>query len=194
MKKADLIISFKGMPFMDKAGSGGGAQLSVDTQGHNWMAPDFYIYGVGLLADRLSERYPEDKAWIMGRRKNEVERVRSEADKFREKIAQAGTRGKAVIASSMQKEVLQWMGFSVVGEYGRPEAMSARDVVQLSKVGKDRRAILVVDNLQSGPDAGKGIAEALRVPHVVLTNFPSERGYIVALAENVDAVLAATRK
>ena len=78
------------------------------------------------------------------------------------------------------------MGFRVVGEYGRPEAMSAREVVRLSEIGKDQKAIVVVDNLQSGPDAGKGIAETLGVPHVVLTNFPSEKGYLATLGENVN--------
>jgi zinc transport system substrate-binding protein len=53
---------------------------------------------------------------------------------------------------------------------------------------------MVVDNLQSGPDAGKGIAETLGAPHVVLTNFPSEKGYLATLGENVNAVLAASQK
>jgi zinc transport system substrate-binding protein len=105
-----------------------------------------------------------------------------------------GLFGKPIIVSSMQKEVLEWMGFRVVGEYGRPEAMSAKEVVRLSKIGRDQHAILVVDNLQSGPDAGKGIAETLGVPHVVLTNFPSEKGYLTTLRENVDAVVAAVMR
>jgi zinc transport system substrate-binding protein len=86
------------------------------------------------------------------------------------------------------------MGFQVVAEYGRQEGMSARDVVRLAEVGKGRKAIMVVDNLQSGPDAGKGVSETLKVPHVVLTNFPSERGYLATLEENVDALLSAVRK
>jgi zinc transport system substrate-binding protein len=91
----------------------------------------------------------------------------------------------------MQKEPLEWMGFRVIAEYGRPEAMSAREVVRLAKTGRDQHAILVVDNMQSGPDAGKGVAETLKVPHVVLTNFPSEKGYLATLRENVDSVIRA---
>ncbi len=53
---------------------------------------------------------------------------------------------------------------------------------------------MVVDNLQSGPDVGKGIAETLGVPHIVLTNFPSEKGYLATLIENVDIVLEASKK
>lgn len=193
VKKADLVVSFKGMPYMAKAGSEGGVQLFVNTEGRNWMAPDSYLRGLELLADQLSQRYPEDQARIMGRRKEAATQVKSETDALRRKISQAGAAGKAVIACSMQKEPVEWMGFSVVGEYGRPEAMSVREVARLSRIGKDHHAILVVDNLQSGPDAGKGIAETLRIPHVVLTNFPSEKGYLSTLGENVDAILAAIK-
>lgn len=194
MRKADLIVSFMGMPYMDKAGQGGGTQLLVDTHGRNWMVPDSYLHGLDFLADRLSERYPDDKDGIARRRDEAARRVRADANALKEKIKKAGMAGKAVIVSSMQKETLRWMGFSVVGEYGRPEAMSAREVVHLSRIGRDRHAVLVVDNLQSGPDAGKGIAASLGVPHVVLTNFPSEKGYLATLAENVNSVLAAVRK
>ena len=94
----------------------------------------------------------------------------------------------------MQKEPLVWMGFRVVAEYGRPESMSMREVVHLVRAGKEQSVIMVVDNLQSGPDTGKGIAETLGAPRVVLTNFPSEKGYLATLGENVNAVLAAVRK
>ena len=194
IKKAVLTVSFKGMPFMDKAGLEDGAQLLVDAEGRNWMAPDSYIYGLGLLADGLSKRFPEDKAEIMSRKENTIGRVKAAANSLIQKIKRAGIFGNPIIASSLQKEPLEWMGFRVVGEYGRPEAISTREVVRLSKIGGDQHAMVVVDNFQSGPDAGKGIAETLRVPHVVLTNFPSEKGYLATLGENVDAVVAAVMR
>jgi zinc transport system substrate-binding protein len=194
IKKAVLTVSFVGMPFMDKAGMDGGAQLLVDAGGRNWMAPDSHVYGLNALADELAKRFPDDATEIMARKEKAIRKVKTEAVELIQKIREGGAFGKPAIVSSMQKEPLEWMGFRVVGEYGRPEAMSAREVARLSETGRGRHAIMVVDNLQSGPDAGKGIAEALGVPHVVLTNFPSERGYLATLGENVGAVLAATRK
>jgi len=194
MEKANLTVSFRGMPFMDKAGLGGRAQLLVDAGGRNWMAPNSYIYGLGILADELSKRFSEDKDEILRRKEETVRKVKTGANSLIEKIKQTGLFGKPIIASSMQKEVLEWMGFRVVGEYGRPEAMSTREVVRLSKIGTDQHAIVVVDNLQSGPDAGKGISETLGVPHVVLTNFPSEKGYLATLGENIDAVVTAVMR
>jgi zinc transport system substrate-binding protein len=194
IRRADLVVSFKGMPFMDKAVPGGRAQLIVDAKNRNWMAPSSYIYGLGVLADGLSNRFPEDRDEIMRRKEESVRKVKTGASSLLEKIKRAGIFGKAIIASFMQKEPLEWMGFRVVGQYGRQEAISPRELVRLSQVGRAQQAIMVVDNLQSGPDAGKGIAETLGVPHVVLTNFPSEKGYLAALAENVSAVLAAAAK
>ncbi len=194
MKKAVLIVSFQGIPFMNKAGSDDARQLVIDPEDRNWMAPGSYVRGLELLAARLSERFPGDSAEIARRKDSAIRLVERGADRLLQKITASGLFGKPVIASSMQREPLEWMGFQVVAEYGRQEAMSARDVVRLAEVGKDRKAIMVVDNLQSGPDAGKGISETLEVPHVVLTNFPSERGYLATLEENVDALLSAVRK
>jgi zinc transport system substrate-binding protein len=191
MKKADLIVSFRGMSFMNKTGAESRAQLVVDAEKRNWMAPDSYLYGLNLLAHGLSKHFPEDKDRIMSRKNDAIREVRAGVNLLIQKIKEAGLFGKAVIASSMQKEPLEWMGFRVVGEYGRPEAMSAREVVRLSKIGRENHIKIVVDNLQSGPDVGRGIAEMLRVPHVVLTNFPSEKGYLATLGDNVNAVIKA---
>jgi len=192
-KKADLIVAFRGMSFMDKSGTEGRARLIVDAAGRNWMAPGSYIRGLGVLADGLAKHFPADRNEIMKRKNKTIRTVQDAERTLSEKIRGAGLSGRAVIASSMQKEPLSWMGFRVVGEYGRPEAMSAREFVHLVQIGRERNALLVADNLQSGPDTGKGIAETMGAPHVVLTNFPSEKGYLVTLGENVDSVLAAVR-
>jgi len=194
MKKAVLIVSFRGMSFMEKAELDDRRQLVIDPEGRNWMVPDSYVKGLTLLAEQLSKHFPEDGAEIARRKEQAILLVKKGSEALVQKVTGAGLSGKPVIASSMQKEPLEWMGFMVVAEYGRQEAMSTREVVRLADIGKDRGVIMVVDNIQSGPDAGKGIAETLRAPHVVLTNFPSERGYLATLQENVDALLSAVRK
>lgn len=194
IKTADLNVSFKGMPFMKKAGLGGKAQLLVDAGGRNWMAPGAYIQGLMLLAGELSKRFVADADEIRQRRDDTICKVRTEAGLLLEKIKGSGSFGKPLLASSMQKEPLEWMGFRVVAQYGRQESISTRELVRLLEIGQTQKAIMVVDNLQSGPEVGKGIAESLGIPHVVLTNFPSETGYLATLAGNVEAVLAALKR
>ncbi len=193
IKKAGLIIYFKGMPFMGKVSFDHSKTLLIDTEGNNWMTPDHYLYGINIIADNLTRIFPEDAHHILVKKENEIKRIRQETYTLKKKIQDAGITGKKVIASSMQKQPLEWMGFNVVADYSRPEAMTAKDVLNLIKIGKNNRVIIVVDNLQSGPDTGRGIAESLGIAHVILTNFPSEKGYVHTLNENVDKILEALR-
>ena len=191
IKKADLVIAFSGMPFVNKMGLGGRAHLFVDAGNRNWMAPDSYIYGLNRLADEISVCFPEDRNEIHQRKEAKIREVKKEASLLQQMIRRTDIAGRPVLASAMQKESLEWMGFRVAGVYGRPEAMSTKNVVSLLKIGKDQQVVAVVDNLQSGPDAGKSIAETLKKPHIVLTNFPTEQGYLATLKDNVNKVLAA---
>jgi len=188
IQKAGLVIYSRSMTFMGKPGA---RRLLIDSEGRNWMAPDSYLLGVERLAQGLAGHFPEHGQEIEHRRQAVTRLVREEAQKLKERMQKAGIEGLPVLASSMQKELLTWMGFRVAGVYGRPEALSARDAARLVKTGKAERVVAVVDNLQSGPEAGIRIAEALGRPHIVLTNYPSEEGYPAALRNNVEAVLNA---
>lgn len=95
------------------------------------------------------------------------------------------------IASVQQAPLLEWLGFRVVATYGRPEEFSARELTRLARVAVDSGVGLVVDNLQSGPEAGKPLAEVLKVPQVTLTNFPGAEGYPQTLAANAAALVRA---
>lgn len=193
VQKADLVLSFRGMPFMGKVHAGSRNGAVIDSEGQNWMAPDFYIVGLNRMADELALRFPADRNEILQRKEAAVRLIRDEAKRLRQKAERAGLPGRAVLASSLQKDQLEWMGLRVAGVYGRPESISARDVVRLVRTGREERVVAVVDNLQSGPDAGKGIAASLGVPHLVLTNYPSEKGYLATLGENVDVLAAAVQ-
>ncbi len=191
MKKANLVITVHGMPFMEKAGPGGRNRLVIDNRARNWMAPDSYIFGLRRFAGELSIRFPEHREEIAKREKATIRLIQDEAQILKQQTKRAGIPGHAILASSMQKEPLEWMGFRVVGAYGRPEAMSTKEVVRLVNIGRNRHVVAVVDNLQSGPETGKGLAETLGKPHIVLSNFPTKRGYLATLKENVHTVLTA---
>lgn len=189
-----LIIYFKGMPFLNEAVFKDKTRFYVDTKGHNWMSPDYYEQGVNMLSVMLAKHFKEDAPVIERLRDEEIKRLKKTADYLKKLIIESGLTGKKVIASSMQKEPLEWMGFNVIAEYGRQESLSTKDILRLTKTGKKEGAKLVVDNLQSGPDTGRSIAEAIGVPHVVITNFPSEEGYLITLQKNVFTVINALVK
>jgi len=191
VKQADLVVSFIGMPYMRRAEVDADKQLLIDSKGRNWMAPDSYIAGMKLLAEELSKRFPDHRKQIALRLDKGCLEVEGMKKILGDRLKRSAVFQKPILASFMLVEPLEWMGFQVVGKYGRPESISAKEVVDLTRVGREKKAYMVVDNLQSGPDAGRGIAEALGAPHVVLSNFPMENGYVHTLRDNVDAVLAA---
>jgi zinc transport system substrate-binding protein len=188
---ADVIISMKGLPFMVRADLDENRILILDSKERNGMVPDTHITLLNALANELAKHYPEDAPEIEARHEEAVEEIFRGAMQLQERLVRSGVVAMPVLASSMQKEILEWMGFRVVGEYGRPESMSAKEISRLSQIADNRNIVMVVDNLQSGPDAGRGIAEAQKVPHVVLSNFPLEDGYMNALRTNVDLILDA---
>jgi zinc transport system substrate-binding protein len=191
--KADLVVSFRDLPFMERAENNPARCVLLDRRNRNWMVPEFYISGLNTLAEELAKRYPPYEAEIALRCRRAAAEVSEKAAALSDEIRQAGLAGRPVLSSGMQRESLEWMGLEVVGDYGRPESLSLGEVARLSGIGRKRAVILVADNLQSGPDAGSSIAEALGVAHVVLSNFPSGKGYTATLADNVAAVLDAVK-
>ena len=62
--------------------------------------------------------------------------------------------------------------------------------------GRDSGVSLVIDNLQSGQDAGASIAEELGVTRIILSNFPGgfpdTETWEKAIDKNVQLILEAT--
>jgi hypothetical protein len=138
VKGADLVVSMLGMPFMAKAEIGAEKLLLLDAKGSNLMAPNSYVAGLKLLAAELSRRFPKNKQQIMAHMEKAIGEITDHANALEDKIRQSGVLSMPVIAASMQKEQLEWMGFRIVGEYGRPEAISAKEIVPLSQIGRDQ--------------------------------------------------------
>ncbi len=98
-----------------------------------------------------------------------------------------------VICSKFQAEFLEWLGMEVRGTYGRPEELTPKTLLVLINKAKRERVRLVVDNLQSGPDAGAEIAKETKAKHVTLTNFPLNDSYPATLMENIEKLIHALK-
>jgi zinc transport system substrate-binding protein len=103
----------------------------------------------------------------------------------------AGRMLPTVLVSDKQEPFISWLGFRVVATYGRAEDFTAQELTRLARVASDSGVKLVVDNLQSGPDTGKPLADGLGAKHVTLTNFPLRGSYRQALLDNAAALAQA---
>jgi hypothetical protein len=136
----------------------------------------------------------------LGRSFDHADSIRAAAQRYETQIDSAaqvvrslftGKELPAVIASDKQAPFLSWLGFRVVAAYGNADDFSAHELTRLARVALDSSVQLVVDNLQSGPDAGLGLAQAAQAEHVTLTNFPLKGNYPETLLGNAQTLALA---
>ena len=138
----------------------------------NWLVPENYKNAALIICRELSR--------IDGTHRSEYEksfadlsaRIDTVSRALLQDLTSSKCRGTPVICSDQLTPLLKWMGLKVVASYGRPEEFTPNVLHHLIEIGKKANVRLVVDNLQSGPAAGKQIAEALGVKRAVLSNFP----------------------
>ncbi len=147
-------------------------QLRVETLAIRgaWTIPTVQAEASRRIAEILAAVRPSWQAEIRQRVAARLERIAAAEARARQRLAPLA--GGAVLAAAMQAEFVRWAGLTVVKEYGRAEDLTPRDLVGLMEAARGKRVIGVVDNLQSGAETGRPLADELRVPHLVLTNFP----------------------
>lgn len=102
----------------------------------------------------------------------------------------AALQDLSAISSVHQSDFLTWLGVRVIARYDRAEDLNPRILSELTALGAEHGVALVVDNLQSGSDIGRGLAGELGAAHITLTNFPLDKDYPGTLMDNFDALLA----
>lgn len=164
----------------------GPRKVTLTTQG-NWMIPDLQKQAAIEIAALLAatDTANADTYQLA------VARYQSEVDSGAAAVRAllTGRELPPVIASDQQAPFLVWLGFRVVATYGRAEDFTAQELTRLARVASDSGVKMIVDNLQSGPDIGRPLAEALKVGHVALTNFPLHGSYLQALRANVESLV-----
>lgn len=160
------------MPQIQSMLAAANATLRVETLAVRgaWTIPSVQEEATRRIGQILSAVRPHWAADIERRTAARLERIAAAKAQAVKRLAPLA--GKAVLASAMQADFVRWAGLSVVKEYGRAEDITPRDLVGLMEAARGKRIVGVVDNLQSGADAGRPVADELRVPHVVLSNFP----------------------
>lgn len=160
--------------------------ITLQTRG-NWMVPSVQKKATEELTALLIQYAPADSILFTKNRQRYLAQIDSVASTLQTMFANKNL--PRVLASEHQAEFLQWLGFKVVGTYGRSEDLTARELSRLARLTVDSGVGLVVDNLQSGPDTGKPLAEAAGLRHITLTNFPLDGDYLKTVLENGNLLL-----
>jgi len=161
----------------------------------NWMAPPVWQQALQAVADILSEKDPANKGYYEANAQNAAKQAAEVGQEMQARLQAAGVGQVKVLCSDQQEGFVSWAGFQVAGTYGRPEELTPQRVQKLVDIGRQAGVELIIDNLQSGPEAGAGIARELGVPRVTISNFPGgipgTDKWEQAVQKNVELLLAA---
>jgi len=145
--------------------------IKIDIQG-NWMTPPVHIEAIDKITASLSQvdagngsAYQKSAAEVKGM-------VEAKGAEVEERLARANLSSINVMCADQLLGFVQWAGFNIVATYGRPDSLTPQVVKELVDKGREGKVTLIIDNMQSGQDAGAGIAEELGSSRVILSNFP----------------------
>lgn len=153
------------------AGKPGPRVIAVGVEG-NWLVPDVRANALRKVCLLLCEIDPQHSGVFEETTNRLIDEEKKAAEALQNVCREAGLSGKPAICSDQLVPLVEWMGFDVVAVYGRAEEYTPSLLHKLEMLGKERKVELVIDNLQSGPDAGRQLAAEIGAKHVILSNFP----------------------
>lgn len=145
-------------------------KLVVISPKGSWIIPEIQKQATLEIADALCAAAPQKTEAIQQRKRLRIEKIAQAEQECREHLK--AVADKSVIAAAMQAEFVQWAGFNVLRSFRRVEEINARELASIMSDVKGKGVCGVIDNYQSGMDAGLPLALELNAPHVVLSNFP----------------------
>lgn len=138
----------------------------------NWMTPPVQMEAVGMIVEALSEIDAENSEFYEANADEYKSIIEAKSEEIESKLADYGLGSINVLCNEQQAGFVKWTGLNIISTYGRPDELTPQVVKNLVDTGKENNVTLIIDNLQSGADAGAGIAEELDCTRIILSNFP----------------------
>jgi ABC-type Zn uptake system ZnuABC Zn-binding protein ZnuA len=164
----------------------------------NWMIPSVQLAATEKVMTILSQGDGTKSSVYQQNAGEYKKRIQAKEAEVKAKLGTANVSKINVIASVMQAEFLKWAGLNVVATYGDANSLTPQALKDLVDKGKVANVSLVIDNLQSAKDAGKGLAQELGAKNINLSNFPggfeNTETWERAIDKNADIILGAAGK
>jgi len=170
-----LLHGWPGETYVDKlvssANNPGLLVIKATTDG-NWMIPSVQSAAVDKVVSALSEVDPGNATAYQKAAERYKLRIQTKEAEIKKRLESGNVSKINVIASFRQADFLTWAGFHMVATFTTAQSLTPQVVKDLVDKGKAGGVTLVVNNIQDGQDAGKGIAEELGAKNLNLSNFP----------------------
>ena len=166
------------------------------TESDNWMVPSVQREATDKITAALCQVDGQNSALYQQLAADYSNLVSAKEAELRDELDQVDLSAINVMCAEMQAGFVSWTGLNVVATYGRPDSLTPQLVMDLVDTGKNSGVTLIIDNLQSGQDAGASIAEELGATRIILSNFPGgfpdTETWEKAIDKNIQLILEAT--
>ena len=199
--KLFIIHNWQGEKFSDaliaSANNKNLTVVKVEMAG-NWMTPPVQRDATDKIAAALAQIDPDNGAAYQKSAAEYKTEVTAKESEVKAKLGQVNLSVVNVLCDEQQAGFVKWTGLNIITTYGRPETFTPQIVKELVDKGKEKGALLVIDNMQTGGESGKSLAEQLGVKHIVLSNFPggyeNTETWEKAIDKNIELIMNSTSK
>jgi len=168
--------------------------IKIDLLG-NWMTPPVQQEATETITAALCQADTENSAAYQTAAAKYKDKIAAKEAEIKARLAQASLSRINVMCAEIQAGFVIWTGLNVIASYGRADSLTPQVVKILVDVGRETRVSLIIDNMQSGQDAGAGIAEELGCTRIILSNFPggfeNTETWEKAIDRNIELILEA---
>jgi len=168
--------------------------VKVDAQG-NWMTPPVQLEATDKITAALCQVDAENSSVYHQLAIEYKDKIGAKEAEIKAKLAEVDLSGVNAICADQQAGFVDWVGLNVVATYGEPDSLTPQVVRELVDTGREAGVTLIIDNLQSGKDAGLPIAMDIGCQRVILSNFPGgfdgTETWEKAIDQNIELILGA---
>jgi zinc transport system substrate-binding protein len=169
--------------------------VQLDIPG-NWMTPPVQKEATATITTTLCQLDSQNTATYQQLAAEYTDMISAKETEIMNRLSTVDLSTVNVLCADQQADFVSWVGLNVVAVYGRPESLTPQIVRELVDTGRASGVSLIIDNLQSGEDAGASIAEELGVTRIILSNFPGgfsdTETWEKAIDKNIQLILEAT--
>jgi len=169
LKGADLILRQGFEPWLEDLVKASGSKAPIVTIKGPWNTPEL-LKGKYVAVANALEKYLGIN--VSAKLRKCLKAIDDTSTWLKEYAKEKGFVGTPVVVMQWQKAYVSFLGFKVVATYPPPEKVTPSLYEEIIKNATEGKALLVIDNLQSGTELGKKIAEEIGGVEVALTNFP----------------------
>jgi zinc transport system substrate-binding protein len=196
-----IIHNWQGEKFSDdlvaSANNKNLTTVKVELAG-NWMTPPVQRDAADKIAATLVQIDPDSSAAYQKAVAEYKAKVTDKESEIKAKLGQVNLSAVNVLCDEQQADFVKWAGLNIIATYGRPETFTLQVVKDLVDKGREGKVTLVIDNMQTGGESGKSLAEQLGVKHIVLSNFPggyeNTETWEKAIDKNIELILDSVGK